>query len=175
MRRCIGLDVHREFAEVAIWEDGIVRSTGRIATTPDALRLFAESLCEHDEVALEATCNTHAIVRLLERHVARVVVSNPRKTRVIAEAKVKTDKVDAQVLAQLLAAGFLPSVWVADEETAVAKTPGRTQGAHRPAADAVEEPGAGDPASQPRAPLPRRRPVWPQGQTVARRARATAR
>jgi transposase len=35
----------------------------------------------------------------------------------IAEAKVKTDKVDAQVLAQLLAAGFLPSVWIADEET----------------------------------------------------------
>jgi len=92
MRRCIGLDVHREFAEVAIWEDGTVRSAGRIATTPEALRLFAESLCRHDEVALEATCNTHAIVRLLERQVGRVVVSNPRKTRVIAEAKVKTDK-----------------------------------------------------------------------------------
>ena len=29
----------------------------------------------------------------------------------------KTDKVDAQVLAQLLAAGFLPSVWIADEQT----------------------------------------------------------
>src|SRR5215203_6732198 len=117
MRRCIGLDVHREFAEVAIWEDGVVRSAGQIPTTPEALRLFAESLCESDEVALEATCNTHAIARLLERHVGRVVVSNPTKTRAIAEAKVKTDKVDAQVLAQLLAAGFLPSVWLADDET----------------------------------------------------------
>jgi transposase len=117
MRRCIGLDIHREFAEVAIWEDGIVRLAGRIETTPEALHLFAESLCEQDEVALEATCNTHAIARLLERHVGRVVVSNPRKTRAIAEAKVKTDKVDAQVLAQLLAAGFLPSVWIADDET----------------------------------------------------------
>jgi len=95
MRRCIGLDVHREFAEVAIWEDGVVRSAGQITTTPDALRLFAESLCAYDEVALEATCNTHAIARLLERHVGRVVVSNPQKTRAIAEAKVKTDKVDA--------------------------------------------------------------------------------
>jgi transposase len=112
MRRCIGLDVHREFAEVAIWEQGIVRSAGQIATTPEALRLFAESLCAYDEVALEATCNTHAIARLLERHVGRVVVSNPTKTRAIAEAKVKTDKVDAQVLAQLLAAGFLPSLRV---------------------------------------------------------------
>ncbi len=117
MRRCIGLDVHREFAEVAIWEQGVVRLAGRIETTPEALSLFAESLCDQDEVALEATCNTHAIARLLERHVGRVVVSNPMKTRAIAEAKVKTDKVDAQVLAQLLAAGFLPSVWLADEET----------------------------------------------------------
>jgi transposase len=102
---------------VAIWQEGVVRSAGRIETRPEALRLFADSLCENDEVALEATCSTHAIARLLERHVGRVVVSNPMKTRAIAEAKVKTDKVDARVLAQLLAARFLPSVWLADEET----------------------------------------------------------
>src|ERR687892_471743 len=117
MRRCIGLDVHREFAEVAIWEDGVVRLAGQIQTTPEALRLFAESLCAYDEVALEATCNTHAIARLLERHVGRVVVSNPQKTRAIAEAKVKTDKVDAAVLAGLLAADHLPAGWLPDEAT----------------------------------------------------------
>ena len=48
---------------------------------------------------------------------ARVVVANPAKTRAIAEAKVKTDKVDAEILAQLLAADYLPGVWVADEDT----------------------------------------------------------
>ena len=48
---------------------------------------------------------------------ARVVISNPMKTRAIAEAKVKTDKVDAEVLAQLLAADYLPAVWMADEAT----------------------------------------------------------
>jgi transposase len=117
MRRCIGLDVDREFAVVASWREGVVRSAGQIATTPEALRLFAESLCELDEVALEATCNRHAIARLLERHVARVVVSNPMKTRAIAEAKVKTDKVDARVLAELLAADYPPGVWIADDET----------------------------------------------------------
>src|SRR3954454_24539021 len=116
-RRCIGLDVHREFAQIAIWEDGVVRQAGRIATTPEALRLFADSLAASDEVALEATGNTHAIVKLLRRHVARVVVSNPHKTRAIAESRVKTDKVDAQILAQLLAADYLPEVWVADEDT----------------------------------------------------------
>jgi transposase len=112
MRRCIGLDVHREFAQVAIWEDGVIWQAGRIQTTPEALRLFADSLCATDEVALEATGNTSAIARLLERQVGRVVVSNPQKTRAIAEAKVKTDKVDAAVLAGLLAADYLPSVWL---------------------------------------------------------------
>jgi hypothetical protein len=50
---------------VAIWEDGIVRLAGQIRTTPESLPLFEESLCEKDEVALEATRNTHAIARLL--------------------------------------------------------------------------------------------------------------
>src|SRR5215216_5371484 len=117
MRRCIGLDVHREFAQVAVWEDGRVRHVGQIGTTPEAVRVFADSLAPSDEVAIEATCNTHAIARLLGARVARVVVSNPQKTRAIAEAKVKTDKVDAEVLAQLLAADYLPAVWLPDDET----------------------------------------------------------
>src|SRR3954453_20940483 len=70
-----------------------------------------------DPVALEATANSDAIALLLRPLVARVVVSNPRKTRAIAEAKVKTDKVDARILAQLLAADFLPETWVADDRT----------------------------------------------------------
>ena len=37
-RRCIGLDVHREFAQVAIWQDGLVRQAGRFATTPEGVR-----------------------------------------------------------------------------------------------------------------------------------------
>jgi len=68
-------------------------------------------------VAIEATGTTHAIVRLIRPDAAKVVVSNPQKTRAIAEAKIKTDKVDAAILAELLAADYLPSVWVADEAT----------------------------------------------------------
>jgi transposase len=114
--RTIGLDVHREFAEVAIIEGGVVRAGGRVETTPEALRLFAQSLAATDQVAIEATVNTFAIARLLEQHVGRVVISNPLRTRAIAEAKVKTDKVDARVLAELLAAGYLPGIWRPDEE-----------------------------------------------------------
>jgi transposase len=116
-RRCIGLDVHRDFAQVAIWENGKIRHAGQVAVCGEALWVFADSLGPEDEVAIEATCNTHAIVRAIEPRVKRVVVSNPMKTRAIAEAKVKTDKVDAAVLAELLAADYLPSVWVADEQT----------------------------------------------------------
>ena len=62
---------------------------------------------------MEATGNTWAIATLLASRAGRVVVSNPVKTRAIAEAKVKTDKVDAEILAQLLAADYLPAVWLA--------------------------------------------------------------
>jgi hypothetical protein len=82
-RRCIGLDVHREFAQIAVWEDGKVRQAGQLALTAEALRVFADSLGPEDEVAIEATCNTHAIVRLIEPRVKRVVVSNPMKTRAL--------------------------------------------------------------------------------------------
>jgi transposase len=46
-----------------------------------------------------------------------VVVSNPLKTKAIAEAKIKTDKVDAEVLAQLLRCDYLPDVWQPDDKT----------------------------------------------------------
>jgi len=115
--RIIGLDVHRTFAEVAIREHGRVRPAGRISTTTAGLQLFARSLTHRDEVVLEATCNTHAIARLLRAHAGRVVVSNPLRTRAIAEAKIKTDKIDAAVLTQLHASGFLPEVWMPDATT----------------------------------------------------------
>src|SRR2546427_663947 len=115
--RIIGLDVHRTFAEVAIREHGRVRPAGRISTTTAGLQLFARGLTHRDEVVLEATCNTHAIARLLRAHAGRVVVSNLLRTRAIAEAKIKTDKIDAAVLTQLHASGFLPEVWMPDATT----------------------------------------------------------
>jgi hypothetical protein len=109
--------VHREFAQVAIWQGGLVIQAGRFATTPEGVRAFADELGPGDEVALEATGNTWAIATLLASRAGRVVVSNPAKTRAIAEAKVKTDKVDAEILAQLLAADYLPAVWRPDPAT----------------------------------------------------------
>ena len=55
--RAVALDVHRDFCEVAIVAEGRLRSAGRIATTPEALELFAQSLDARDLVALGARSN----------------------------------------------------------------------------------------------------------------------
>src|SRR5436190_1880319 len=115
--RFIGLDVHRDFCEVAIKDESGLRLAGRVQTSVEELELFAASLGADDQVALEATGPALQIARILEPHVGRVVVANTRKLRAIAESKVKTDKLDAGTLCELLAAGFLPAVWSPDEWT----------------------------------------------------------
>jgi len=115
--RYIGLDVHREFCEVAISEEGKVRSAGRVRTRREELELFAKSLGSDDEVALETTGGAEAIAAILRAQVARVVVVNTKKLRAISEAKAKTDRLDARRLAELLAAGYLAEVWCPDERT----------------------------------------------------------
>jgi transposase len=115
--RFIGLDVHRDFCEVAISDGGKARSAGRIDTSPQALELFASSLAPDDRVVLESTSNALAIARILEAHVAEVVVANPMQVRAICHAKVKNDRFDARTLAELLAVDLIPRVWISDERT----------------------------------------------------------
>src|SRR5215472_16604317 len=113
--RSIALDVHRDFCEVAIKDESGLRLSGRVRTKPEDLELFAQSLAPDDHVALEASEPALAIARILEPHVGRVVIANTRKVRAISESKVKTDKLDACTLCELLAAGCLPAVWSPDE------------------------------------------------------------
>jgi transposase len=112
--RAVALDVHRDFCEVAIVAEGRLRSAGRIATTPQALELFAQSLDPRDHVALEVTGNAWAIAAIIEPHVARVIVVSPSDTG-IRQARAKTDRLDARALAKLLWAGQLDGVWTPDE------------------------------------------------------------
>jgi hypothetical protein len=53
--RFIALDVHRDFCEVAISEDGKIRSHPRIPTDVEHLQVFARSLAPDDHVCLEVT------------------------------------------------------------------------------------------------------------------------
>jgi transposase len=117
MKRIVGMDIHRTFAEVVFWEDGRLRPHGRVDMTRSGLEGFGRGLTKNDEVVVEATGNAMALVRVLGPYVARVIVANPLQVKAIAHARVKTDKIDAGVLAALRAADFLPEVWVPDAAT----------------------------------------------------------
>jgi len=117
MRRVIGIDIHRTFGEVVVWEEGRLRRFGRVDMTRTALEGLGGKLDPTDEVVIEATGNAMAVSRVLSRFVRRVVIANPLQVRAVAHAHVKTDKVDAGTLANLFAAGFLPEIWTPDAET----------------------------------------------------------
>lgn len=115
--RWIGLDIGRDYAHAAVVEGkGPARKLGRVRMG-DEFRAFAAALGPDDIVALEASTNTWTLAELLGRHAGKVVVSNPLRTRAIADAKRKTDDIDAATLAELLAADYLPEVWQPDAAT----------------------------------------------------------
>lgn len=122
--RFIGLDIHRDFCEVAISEGGPASSAGRVKSDPEQLELFARSLAPSDRVVLESTGNALAIARILQPHVEEVVLANPMHVRAISHAKVKNDRFDARALAELLAADLVPRVVLVEAAWATIKTPG---------------------------------------------------
>jgi transposase len=116
--RFAGLDLHKQEIEAAVLDErGAVVHRQRFPCRREALEAFARAHLKDARVAVEATFHTWPIVALLEPLVAEVMVSNPLRTKAIAQAKIETDKVDALVLAQLLRADFLPRVWKPDADT----------------------------------------------------------
>lgn len=117
--RFVGCDLHKQQITFCILDaEGKMLKRGRLATTREAIQAFAKAeLRISDEVSMEATTNTWAVVDLIEPCVARVVVSNPMTTKAIAAAKIKTDRIDAKVLADLLRCRYLPEVWQPDPAT----------------------------------------------------------
>jgi transposase len=117
MPRYVGLDVHKQFIEACfIDEQGKQLHRCRVAVTRKSIQSFvAKCLQSSDHVVMEATTNTWEVADLILPHVAKVAIANPLKVKAIAEAKIKTDKVDAGVLAQLLRCDFLPQVWIPDK------------------------------------------------------------
>jgi transposase len=116
--RIIGMDIHRVAAEVVALHEGAFQKLGRIPVLRAALEEFARKQLTHDDhVVIEATSNAAAVADLLAPHVDRVVIANPKQVRMIAHAKIKTDAIDAAVLAKLYASGFLPEVWMPDAKT----------------------------------------------------------
>lgn len=166
--RIVGLDVSRSVAEIAYLEDGTLHASGRTGLRRDELERFAVKLRATDHVVLEATGNTTAIVSVLRPHVARVVIANPLQVRLIAEARVKTDKIDAAVLAQLYASGFLPEVWMPDERTLALRRQISYQFTTGLTTHTTEERDSRSPDCTPNRAMSRHRSVWQEGACVAR-------
>jgi transposase len=113
-----GLDVHKRFIQVCeLSLDGKEIRQFRVDATASAVDAWASRLGADDEAVLEATFHSWALANIIRGHAGRVVVANPTQVKAIAHARVKTDKVDALILAQLLRAGFIPEVEMPDEKT----------------------------------------------------------
>ena len=115
--RVIGMDIHRTFAEAVMIDGDRLIRLGRIKMSRDHLAAFAAKLTSEDHLVIEATGNAHAVVEAVAPFVGRVIIANPRQVHLIAKARIKTDVIDATVLARLYASGFLPEVWVPDQST----------------------------------------------------------
>jgi len=108
----VGVDQHKRFSQVAVMDErGKVMDERRLYhDDPGKLRNYFRRWGDGIAV-LEATRNWDWLYDLLEGQFKAVKMSNPGRTRIIAEARVKTDKVDARVLAHLVRTGFLPEAY----------------------------------------------------------------
>jgi transposase len=111
----IGLDVHRHYTVYArVDETGRVLARDRVAN--EELPRIIDQAHAPCRVTLEATGNWGYIADLLQPIVDELVLAHPLQLRAIAAAKVKTDKIDATILAQLLRSDLIPRAYLAPPE-----------------------------------------------------------
>lgn len=111
--RYIALDIHKHYSVVA----GVNRDGEEILEPcrvehGELEKWLAKQMLPTDRVVIESTTNAWHVYDLLKPLVAEVLVANPIKVKQIACARVKTDKKDTLILARLLAANLVPTVWV---------------------------------------------------------------
>ena len=113
----IGLDVHKKLSYYSMVDGkGSEMKRGRFPTTCEGLDEFASKLPEGAKVAIEAsTSGIFAYERLDEGRI-EVHLAHPVYVKPFAKKHVKTDKVDARVLAQLLRMDYLPESYVPGKE-----------------------------------------------------------
>jgi transposase len=110
-----GIDYHRSFSYLTTMnEKGEVVGQKKLPSNGeivDFLKSFGESM----EIAIEATPSWYWLYDHLEDEGFEVKLSHPLKTKAIAYAKVKTDKVDSATLAHLLRSNLLPLSYVPEK------------------------------------------------------------
>jgi len=111
-----GLDVHKDSTCATILDcDGRVVSQRRIVNERVLSYLSDYQI---DRIGMEASNQVAPLYRKLTRNGYTVSVSHPKKTRYIAEAKIKNDRVDSKAIAELVRLNALPQAYMPDEETA---------------------------------------------------------
>jgi len=111
--RYVGIDALSDSLQVAITDEkGKVLEEFKVSLTKEGFKFLLHKLDSSDSVLIEATTNAFTIYDIISEKVKQVAVSNPKKTKVIAEARVKTDKRDARILATLLRLEAYYPVWV---------------------------------------------------------------
>jgi transposase len=109
----VGVDYHKQSSYVTVMDErGKVVKEGQIANTPEALAALLDGTGEGASAVLEAGRNWPVMYDWLEEIVDEVTLAHPAKVRVIAEAKVKTDRIDSRMLAHLLRADLIPAAYV---------------------------------------------------------------
>jgi transposase len=119
MRMYVGVDYHRKYSYLtAMNETGKIMKEGVVDNNREAVAAFLSNAnCNGNTSAvLEATRNWTVMHDWLEELVDEVHLAHPLKVKAIAEAKIKTDKIDARVLAHLLRTDLLPEAYVASPE-----------------------------------------------------------
>ncbi|RMF89861.1 MAG: IS110 family transposase [Methanobacteriota archaeon] len=110
------MDVHKGFSHaIVMTETGEVLKEGRIETSSEGMKGFFQGL-PPSRIAMESTRAWEPVYEALTELGHDVRLSHPMKTKAIAYAKVKTDKVDARTLADLLRANLLPQSYVPPKE-----------------------------------------------------------
>lgn len=105
-----GMDIHKEYSYYCEMDEaGKVLGEGKIPNTREAIR---EVISPGAKVGIEATCNWYYLFDLIEERADEVILAHPLRTRAIAEARIKTDKIDATTLAHLLRASLLPKAYI---------------------------------------------------------------
>lgn len=113
----VGLDIHRKsIVATALTADGKPLSEAKLGASADELSQFIRTLPEPRHVVMEPCTIWEPLYDALEQEGAEVVLSNPLRTRLIADATIKTDRVDSQALATLLRLKAIPRVYVPPPE-----------------------------------------------------------
>jgi transposase len=113
----IGLDQHKKFSQVAVTDNGgKVKENTQVENTVENIREFFEKIPRTSIITMEATGDWYWMYDLLEDLGFKVKLAHPRKVRLIAEAAIKTDKIDCVTLAQLERTNFLPESYVPTKE-----------------------------------------------------------